>query len=211
MLINEDIRYPEDETVLFKETGNVEDLAYARDMMQEFGSYADGYQTGALKLIDSALSSTSAKERDELLYPIVFLLRHYMELRMKELIQALNYCLKREDNFPTGHNLDFLWGAFKEKYKELGEDISSNNFQNMDRLMSELHGFDPLSMSFRYPVDKDGSKTQKVVALDLLNLKDTFIRMSFMFDGISMQLAHYVDITNEMISDHYDDYYNDYS
>jgi len=207
MLINEEIRYPEETTILFKETGDIKDLACAPDLMQQFGSYADGYQTGALKLIDRALSSSSSHERDELLYPIVFLLRHYIELRLKELIQALNYCLKRENNFPTGHNLDFLWRAFKYKYEELGEDVSSNHFHNMTRLMNELHEFDPLSMAFRYPVDKDGLKTQKVVSLNLVNLKDTFIRMSFMFDGISMQLAHYVDITNEMISDRYDDYY----
>lgn len=211
MLPEEEIRYPEQDTILFKEQGSCDELANIREQMQEFGSYADGYQTGAIKLIDLALAAQFQGEKDQMIYPIVFLMRHYIELRLKELSQALNFCLEHHTDFPTGHNLKFLWRHFKEKYVQVGEDITSPSFQNMERLINELHDFDPISMSFRYPVDKTGNKTQTLKTLNLINLRDTFIRMSFMFDGMSMQLAHYIDITTEMISNRYDDYYNDYN
>ena len=65
---------------------------------------------------------------------------------------------------------------------------------------------DPVSMSFRYPVDKNGVKTQKLKCVNLTNLRETFIRVCFVFDGISMQIADYVDITEDMMKDIYQTY-----
>lgn len=209
ILLDEEIRYPEENSKLFKEDGTFEELANIRDLMQEFGSYADGYQTGAIKLIDLALNTPTVGERDIMIYPIVFLMRHYCELRLKELCQALNYCHSQDNGFPTGHNLQYLWNLFKGKYRQIGEDTSTSEFQNIENIMLELHAFDPMSMSFRYPVDREGNSTQTLTTINLVNLRDTFIRVSFMFDGLSMQLAHYIDITNEIISNRYEDYFGD--
>jgi hypothetical protein len=58
-------------------------------------------------------------------------------------------------------------------------------------------------MSFRYPVDKDGNKIQKLKTINLTVLRETFVRVSYMFDGIGMQLAHYVDITEGLMGEMY--------
>jgi hypothetical protein len=205
MIFDEPIRYPDKERKFFIESGSNEELAWPQKLFQEFGSYASGYQIGALKLLDHAL--TESRDRDFLIYPAVFLIRHYIELRLKELIQGLNYCLKQTKDFPTGHNLQHLWNDFKIKYKHIGENINDPHFAAMDDLIVELQNIDPISMSFRYPVDKDGNKIQKLNTVNIKELRETFIRVSYLFDAISMQIANYVDITEWLMGDIYSDYY----
>ena len=206
MFLNEKIRYPEKGDKLFEEKGSENEIAWLQKMFQEFGSYATGYQFGALKLIDLALGKDQ-RERDFLVYPIVFLIRHYIELRLKELIQGLNYCIEQDKKFSSGHRIDLLWKEFKSKYKEIGEDVCNEHFKTIDEIIAEMSTIDPISMAFRYPVDKQGNTVQKLEHINLSNLRETFIRMAFVFDGVAMQIAHYVEMTEDMMRDVYYDYY----
>jgi hypothetical protein len=131
-----------------------------------------------------------------------------MELRLKELLKGLNYCIQQDDNFPTHHRLDTLWFEFKKKYSEIQEDINTIEFQSMDELIKEFSQFDPMSMSFRYPVDKEGNRTQKLEKINVVNLRESFVRICFLFDGVSIQIAHYVDITKDMMGDLYSNFDN---
>jgi hypothetical protein len=205
MFHNEEIRYPNLGDKLFIQEGNYTELAYLHNMFQEFSSYAEGYQIGAIKLIDCL--DMTRNDKDFLVYPIVFLIRHYVELRLKEIIQGLNYCIDNSKDFPTGHNIDFLWKDFKKKYSEIGENTNDENFKSMDSIIYELHTFDPISMSFRYPVDKEGNKTQKLDYINVLNLRETFIKVTFFMDGVAMQIGHYVDITPDLYQENYGEYY----
>jgi hypothetical protein len=114
MIFDEPIRYPDNGSFFFNDKGANEELAWLQQLFQEFGSYASGYQLGAIQLLDSAIKEPG--HRDFLVYPIVFLIRHYIELRLKEFIQGLNYCSQQTRDFPTGHNIVNLWADFKKKY-----------------------------------------------------------------------------------------------
>lgn len=94
IFIGEKIRYPKQSDKFFIENGQQDELAVLDKSFQEFGNYADSYQTGVISLINLALSDIKLK--DYLIYPAIFLIRHYIELRLKELIQSLNYCIKTE-------------------------------------------------------------------------------------------------------------------
>jgi hypothetical protein len=202
----EEIRYPQLGDKLFIEEGKASDLAWLHKMFQELGSYADGYQAGALTLLNTALSKELPRNvREELTYPIVFLMRHYIELRLKDLIKGLDYCIHHQDYFPNHHRIDSLWDDFKKKYSEIKEKINDDRFESMNELIKEFSFFDPISMSFRYPVDKAGNKTQKLEFINFVNLKEVFVRMCFLFDGVSMQISHYVDMVQEMENDVYYD------
>lgn len=205
LITKEEIRYPEKGDKFFIDEGNQDEIAWLHRPFEEFGSYADSYQTGALTLIDSAL--TNKDLRDYNIYPAVFLIRHYLELRLKELIQGLNYCKSKNKNFPTTHDLQNLWTDFKKAYKEIGENVNNNSFQVIDRLIKEMTSVDPISMSFRYPVDKKGEKTQKLKYVNLKILRETFVRVSFVFDSVAMQIASYVDLTEDMMSEVYENYW----
>lgn len=205
LIVKEEIRYPEKGDKFFIETGNPDEKAFLSKTFQDFGSYADSYQTGALSLIDSALHDKAL--RDYNVYPAVFLVRHYLELRLKELIQGLNYCKEQTRNFPTHHDLNMLWSDFKKAYSMIGENTKDTQFKAIDKLIKEMTSVDPISMSFRYPVNKSGNKLQKLEFVNLKNLRESFVRVCFVFDGVSMQIDSYVKISEDMMSEVYENYW----
>ncbi len=204
-ILNENIRYPIKGDRFFMDNGHSDELSCLHKTFQDFGSYAYSYQTGALNLIDDALSNKKLK--DHLIYPIVFLTRHYLELRLKELIQGLNFCNEQNKIFPSHHNLKQLWSEFKKAYSSLGENTNNENFKIIDELIDEISNVDPISIVFRYPVDKTGVKIQKLESINLTNLKEVFIRLCFVFDGIAMQISQYVEITEDMMREVYENYW----
>ena len=205
LIIKEETRYPEKGDKFFIEDGNQDEIAWLHKPFQQFGNYADSYQAGAITLIDSALADKEL--RDYNIYPAIFLIRHYLELRLKELIQGINICLHNGAGFPTHHDLQNLWSDFKKAYDELGEKPEGDHFKVIDELIKEMTSVDPISMSFRYPVDKKGEKTQKLKYVNLNNLRETFVRVCFVFDSVAMQIAHYVELTEDMMSDVYEQYW----
>ncbi len=185
--------------------GHLDELSCLHKTFQDFGSYADSYQKGALNLIDAALSNKKLK--DYHIYPIVFLIRHYLELRLKELIQGLNYCNEQNKNFPSHHNIKLLWSEFKKAYSSVGENTNNESFKIIDELIDEICNVDPISMAFRYPMDKTGTKIQKLEFINLTNLKEVFIRICFVFDGIAIQISQCVEITEDMMREVYENYW----
>lgn len=205
IILDEEVRYPEKGDKFFIENGSSEEISWLNKSFQGFGNYADSYQTGALNLIDMALNDKML--RDYHIYPIVFLIRHYLELRLKELNQGLNYCLKQSQEFPKHHDLQNLWAEFKKSYSEIGENPRDKIFQTLDNLIKEMSFFDPISMAFRYPIDKEGIKIQKLEYINLTNLKEVFIRVSFVLDGVADLIANNVETTEHLVRDVYENYY----
>jgi len=203
-ILDEEPRYPEGGDKFFVEEGDPKEISWVNKSFQEFGNYADSYQTGALNLLDLALKEDIL--RDLHLYPAVFLIRHYLELRLKELIQGLNYLLKDTRDFPGHHKLMNLYGDFKAAYQKFGQNPADERFQALDVLISEISHFDESSMTFRYPVDKGGVKTQKLEYVNLSNLRETFIRVCFIFDGVASLIADNVEMKEEFINDIYTNY-----
>jgi hypothetical protein len=204
-ILNENIRFPNKGDKFFIEEGHPDEISCLHKTFQDFGSYADSYQTGALNLIDDALENKVL--RDYHIYPIVFLIRHYLELRLKELIQGLYYCKEHNRDFPTHHDIKTLWGEFKKAYASIGENEKNESFKVIDELINEMYNVDPISMAFRYPIDKAGTKIQKLEYVNLKNIKEVFIRVCFVFDGVAMQIDHYTEITEDMMRDVYENYW----
>jgi hypothetical protein len=203
-LYEEKIRYPKKGDKFFKEDGDQHEIAWLNKSFQEFGNYADGYQTSAISLIDLALKDKSVM--DYHIYPAIFLIRHYLELRLKELIQGLNFCINQTRDFPAHHQLQNLYGEFRAAYKAIGEDPTTKDFQIIHSLINEISAVDPSSMAFRYPVDKSGQKTQVLEYVNLNNLRETFVRVCFVFDGVAMLIDNHVENTQEMLASLYENW-----
>ena len=129
-ILEEEIRYPEKGDKFFIEDGNPDEIAMLHKSFQDFGGYGDSYQNGAINLIDSALKNKDY--RDYNIYPAVFLIRHYLELRLKELILGINYINNSSKEYPKNHDIQMLWIEFKKAYALLGEDINDSRFQVID-------------------------------------------------------------------------------
>ncbi|CAH1002446.1 hypothetical protein LEM8419_03325 [Neolewinella maritima] len=201
MFLEEEIEFPRKDDKLFIDDGPVIYKAWLHKSFQQFGTYATSYGYAAKYLIDSIVLREEQDGKDFLVYPIVFLIRHYVELRLKELIQGLNYCNSQNYGFPSHHRIDNMWGEFKRQYREIGEKDDDDEFKAMDQIIKELSGSDPISMHFRYPVDKAGNLTQIHDYICIKNLRSTFKRLSMLLDGLSDQIDHYKDITRSLMDD----------
>ncbi|MGI6852073.1 hypothetical protein [Mesorhizobium sp. 1B3] len=141
----------------------------------------DGYEQAASHLIAKALS---ARRDDELLiYPIVFLYRHMIELSLKELIETYG---PRTGISPDrkNHSLGELW----KKYRQIcdGFDIADRDeaFPHMAAIIAEFDDIDPGSFNFRYHLDKKGKPIDlKHSAIDLARLGDVMRGIANYFGG----------------------------
>src|SRR6266851_7994478 len=124
-------------------------------MAGEWAFYADGYRKAADALVDKIEGDAPD---DVFLLPIVFLYRHFVELKLKDLfIQLVSVChISMYPNEITTHKLLPLWTFVKGHLDCIREEMHDTEIvPALDKLIKELSDLDPDSMHFRYAVDKN--------------------------------------------------------
>lgn len=162
--------------------------------------YSHGYRAAAEKLIKD-YGSLSLPERDSMVFPVIFLYRHYLEIEIKDLIYRIEYFSGNEKLEITHHRLLNIWDILDKKYDELLTNISPKyNFcSDKDRnsirvLIKEFNNIDELSFSFRYPKDKKGNKSIKGINyISLDNFKTEINKVINVIDKINETVCHYED------------------
>lgn len=102
-----------------------------------------------------------------LVYPILFLYRHYIELQIKEIVINARLYLGRKERFPRGHDIGKLWRICKEVMQAIDSSIEPNLteeqkiqskdiYDGLEKDINALAKLDPSSAT-RYPVDVDGN------------------------------------------------------
>jgi hypothetical protein len=162
-----------------------------------FNFYADGYREAANILVKECVAERAVN--DIYVYPIVFLYRQYLELRLKEVIIGLNYCVNGKEKFPQHHRIDSLWDEFMKLYKEIGEDITHQDIKNTQRLIREFASLDSDSFAFRYPENKLGKDTiKRGTIINLRNFGEVMNRIARLLDAVSDQIAHYRNLADDI-------------
>lgn len=124
-----------------------------------FDLYSTGYKEAGDLLIENADNNT-----DFLVYPIVFLYRHCIELRLKQISIVGNKLLKTQvftekemnDILFRKHDLDKLWMCSKKIIGKLFPDESEENLSSIKKMIDCFSIMDRTSYKFRYPLDIDG-------------------------------------------------------
>ena len=119
-------------------------------------AYAQGYRLAADLL--SGHIAESPYHSSLLGYPIVFLYRQYLELRIKELGLAAAEFLAKEYAVPTDHNLLKLWQGVRADLHEVFAE-SAEDLEAVEERIEEFCSVDPSSYTFRYPADTKGKPT----------------------------------------------------
>ncbi|HTV56457.1 MAG TPA: helix-turn-helix domain-containing protein [Terriglobia bacterium] len=132
--------------------------------------YEEGYKHAADLLADAARADPN---RDLLLYPIAFLYRHYLELKLKALLNCMPWEPGSEPRMKADHDLQALWTTvtksllpvvWPEREPDLDDAVSD--------CIEEVHKIDPSSFAFRYPEDKKWNQTlRNLESVDVSNLK----------------------------------------
>lgn len=117
------------------------------------GMQAEGYRIAAQRLAERA---PHWHEQDFLLYPIVFLYRHYVELELKGLIAMGQRLAGDSVAVPEVHDLRRLWSIAKphiSREMDPRDRGLRKQIVQVERVIGELAALDPRSTAFRYATD----------------------------------------------------------
>src|ERR1700722_5304197 len=116
-------------------------------------------------------------EADFLVYPVVFLYRHCVELQVKKLIPDSAYLADRnitEDQKRTlrsSHRLDELWAILEPILEDNSINIEADRIESIASSVRQLHEIDKESFSFRYSITKSGAPSIDKKKLPHVNLR----------------------------------------
>ena len=117
--------------------------------------YVFGYKEAADALIREMLERNGPQ--DVLVYPTIFLYRHFLELRIKDVHRKVRRLLKRAGtNFKRGHHIDELWAETVELLKQLPDDFAATNLEFATHVIEEFARLDKRSTLFRYADEMQG-------------------------------------------------------
>lgn len=142
---------------------------------------------------------------DFLINPVLFCLRHYVELVLKDTTRTFNIALQiskpDEIGFTQTHDILNLFGNLKQMFSthrsRLNKKFFSDEFFNQlditENLIKELSIYDQFSFAFRYPFKKTSKINEKVkdiipeVSIDLINLKEIANKLIFTLEELKAE------------------------
>lgn len=153
--------------------------------------HAAGYRQATEVLLQRFLADPegTAGERDSLVLPILFLFRHYLELRFKDMIVYGQVLSGQPAQWPHGHDLESLWTKVLELCNALYGSSVSADFVKVGECVNDLVQLDPNSTSFRYPRDSHGRPIFKHLVIGLKALNATVASIGDSLDGISIDMS----------------------
>jgi hypothetical protein len=131
-------------------------------------AYTLGYRRAAEHLVQDIL--VNQREGDYLVYPIVFLYRHHIELAIKRIIACVPWVLRREltvhekSHLTKDHRLEILWDDLEPIFASICEAVNwskpdAADLQGVRDYIRQLSEVDPSSLSFRYWKTTDGKRS----------------------------------------------------
>ncbi len=189
--------WPDDSTRLFRSGEPSRHVAWIPQDPNQWHRYAEGYKEAAERLY----ASWHANSNDCLVFPLVFLYRHYTELRIKELLLLAGRFLDLSIEWKPSHDIVVLWNLLSPVLQQIFENEPERDLKNARRLVLELATLDASSFEFRYPETPDGKRNlEKLERLDVVNYFDAMQRLSAFLDGSSMALSVFIENKQHLYS-----------
>lgn len=137
--------------------------------------YAEGYRRGA-RMLAEASCSEPAEEADRLVFPVLFLYRHALELKIKNCLVSGYTYLASDSEPPRLHDLLKLWGNLVDIGEQCGVAVSGSRADKALWVVTELQRLDtPGGTAWRYSHQTDGSQGPLEAdgrKVDLLHVSD---------------------------------------
>lgn len=163
----------------------------AEDDFSRFVLMMEGYRRSADALVEQAV--VDFREADFLIYPIVFLYRHALELNLKYIINVYGRHVGVEPIW-TSHDFEQLWPEFLRVLDGFGTDDPDQADQIVGGVIAEFGNVDPKSFSYRYPRDNRGIPVPLANdRMDLRRLRDVMDGVFGYFSGTDGYLSDLVN------------------
>ena len=176
---------PEGDFNLFSRSGNRRNEVIIGGEENNWDLYCTGYHRAASALVRYLIQADLPTRRDHsaywesISYTILFLYRHYLELRLKKLFITCGGNLEAINN---ERRLLKLWGIFYKQYQAFckeynldSEEPSEESLKDIEttkKIITQFNEIDAKSLKFRYPLDRDGKIQLSPVQIDLVHLKE---------------------------------------
>jgi hypothetical protein len=138
-------------------------------------AYAEGYLRSA-RLLATHICETE-RDQDLLVYPILFALRHYLELSFKNMIWLARVYQKDRATWPMGsHKLASLWDDVRREYAQVYDRLPQDEtgvayLRRIDECVQAVAAVDPMGEDFRYGYRRDMTRTmggKTIVSIEVL-------------------------------------------
>lgn len=165
-------------------------LNYGNDVTR---NYIDGYKKAADRLVNDIDSDI-----DLLVYPIVFLYRHHVEISLKEIIESGHFLLGTKFN-KKNHDLNTIWNEVKYIAKEIWDkEFPEKDFEFIDHIIREFEEHDERSTSFRYSKTRDGKNPNPdLFHINIRHLRDMIEKFNEVLSPIDCRISFYSDHIEE--------------
>jgi len=136
-------------------------------------------------------------DHDDLIYPILYCYRHYIEVTLKEIVenygQSVGITLSKRN-----HNLPGLWKLFPQIAAAYHNDPSDTAAVAVSDCIHELAQVDSGSFAFRYAQDKrsDALIPLEFGAIDLVNVLDVMNGIQNFFECAGLDFNHKRDMAD---------------
>lgn len=179
-------KLPEGDVNLFARSGQRRNEAIVGGEDKDWYAYCTGYWRAADALVDYLVQADLVTRRDysihweSIAYSVLFLYRHYLELRLKQLFIT---CDGKLETINNEHSLLKLWNVFYERYEAFCKEYNLNSEESSEESLKEIktvaeiiaqfNKIDENSQNLRYPIDKTGRVSLPLMQIDMVRLKET--------------------------------------
>jgi len=154
--------------------------------------YIIGYRDAA-EVLNRHVLENRGKGSDTLVYPIIFLYRHYIELQLKSLIKYGSILSESPEDIPLTHDIKKLWEKCRRILEEIWPD-DSESLNEVEECVLQISEVDPSSQAFRYSKDKGGKNTLPGIKhINLKNFHEKISRVASILEGADAGISHYLD------------------
>src|SRR5208283_2769230 len=153
-------------------------------------AYTNGYREAAEALF-SVVDDTH-RHQDLLVYPILFLWHHHVELRLKELIRLCKDLNDQRQKYKQNHRLNDLWAEAKRLLIELQPEYSDcPEIPSVDSVIEELIELNKKANALRYPEDlkHELAFPEGIEHINLGVVNDVMCRCANHLDSLSTWLS----------------------
>ena len=162
------------------------------------------------------------------LFPLAFLWRQYLELRLKSLVfdaerlhelgedvpTSAQQRKRRKQpgyraDFPDGHDLLLQWECLEPLLRSLWPDAPETKF--VRHLLTQFNEVDPLADGFRYPVANSKKARARTLAglprwVNLRRFNEVMISLANVLDGASAHIEQAVSNLSEAVANYEAEY-----
>lgn len=169
---------------LFKEAKDWVNDAMLHRSRDKWLHFSVGYKRAYEVLMEKLLEDNS--DIDFLIYPLLYMRRHYLELMFKEIIVLGSDLNNAPIEAPKdNHDLMRLWNQSQVIIKKFQGDNYNEPSQKISNKIKEFHNTDLHSQSFRYPIDKKGDDNlDSLERINIRNFRDEFNEVEYYLEGI---------------------------